>query len=285
MGRLQALSLAGIIALGAAPVVHAADLLPPPPQLEPYNAPLESSGWYLRGDVGVGEASLRQGTSISSARCRPASPSTKAICDNSAFVGLGAGYQFNNWFRADITGEYRTSQRYQAIESYNNSGNAHCGRDATTPITARFKARSFSPTAISISAHWYGLDPLSRWRRRCRLQSRRRPDDVGSDQRRPSAGQPTSDQRFRLGPDGRHELRRHAEPEARSRLSLSRYGQREIRRDRLRADSAVWVPDRDAKISYSPPMTFASVMRWMFGEAAPEPLPEPIPPAPLVRKY
>ena len=33
-----------------------------------------------------------------------------------ATIGVGVGYQVNNWFRADVTGEYRTRSRYSATE-------------------------------------------------------------------------------------------------------------------------------------------------------------------------
>ncbi len=37
----------------------------------------------------------------------------------SGFIDAGVGYRFNNYIRADVTGEYRTAAHYSAIESYN----------------------------------------------------------------------------------------------------------------------------------------------------------------------
>jgi opacity protein-like surface antigen len=81
----------------------------------------EFSGWYLRGDVGVGHQTFREfnHTATNSAFVWPASwrIDQKDIKDT-AFVAFGAGYQFNNWFRADVTGEYRSSSKGKAIGSY-----------------------------------------------------------------------------------------------------------------------------------------------------------------------
>jgi opacity protein-like surface antigen len=131
MDSLKVLSLAGLVALGAIPAAHAADLLPPTPEMEPYIAPAEDSGWYLRGDVGVGDTMLGKVTSTFSATNTP--PDTnfdQHTLGDSAFVDLGFGYKFNNWLRADITGELRTGEHYSAVESYANTGappNPACG--------------------------------------------------------------------------------------------------------------------------------------------------------------
>ena len=36
--------------------------------------------------------------------------------DAAGIFGVGVGYRFNNWFRADITGEYRSSANLNGIE-------------------------------------------------------------------------------------------------------------------------------------------------------------------------
>ncbi len=33
-------------------------------------------------------------------------------------AGLGLGYQFNNWFRADVTGEYRGGTTFRGLDTY-----------------------------------------------------------------------------------------------------------------------------------------------------------------------
>ena len=58
MGKRIALIFAAAVAIGTSPAI-AADLLPPPPPVEaPYLPGGDFSGWYLRGDVGVGWTQL-----------------------------------------------------------------------------------------------------------------------------------------------------------------------------------------------------------------------------------
>ena len=120
MGQLKALLLAGAVAVGAAGAVHAADL-PPPPPFEPMAPePVDFGGWYLRGDVGVG-SSLRPDirSSFDADVTVPNSRFDERNLGDSAFAGGGVGYQLNNWLRFDATGEYRTAQSFNAVESYN----------------------------------------------------------------------------------------------------------------------------------------------------------------------
>lgn len=87
-------------------VALAADLpVSPPPQ---YYAPPpveDFGGWYLRGDIGMTNQSAK---SIESALPAGYSKTTEGLgFDSSPLFDLGAGYRFNNWFRADVIGQYR----------------------------------------------------------------------------------------------------------------------------------------------------------------------------------
>ncbi len=122
MGGLKALFLVGGALAAMTTVSQAADLLPPAPAIEP--APpvaQEFSGWYLRGDVGVGVQTGNLSPSITPNPLigAPAdafnsfyNPSLSA----SALFDVGVGYQINNWFRVDVTGEYRGGGHFQALE-------------------------------------------------------------------------------------------------------------------------------------------------------------------------
>lgn len=105
MGSLKTLALAGAMALGASALANAADLAyappPPPPELKG----TLGHGWYLRGDVGVGVQTVDK---YDQEDVRAFGGQFFGKTDESAFfAGLGAGYRFNNWFRVDVTGEYR----------------------------------------------------------------------------------------------------------------------------------------------------------------------------------
>jgi len=130
MGSLKHYALAGILALAASTAAHAADLLPPPPM--PYAPAIEvGGGWYLRGDVGITNQDVDRLSYV------PKDEATrlgygdetfeKAFLDfdSSPLVGIGVGYQFTNWIRADITGEYRGKATFTGLEKSTDNSDAN----------------------------------------------------------------------------------------------------------------------------------------------------------------
>jgi len=110
MRSVKILAAAGAVSLlsGGA---FAADIpsVPPPQYYAPQPAPVEDfGGWYLRGDIGM--------TNTNGKLFAPAynDASTLSVSQvghefgSGMSYGLGIGYQFNNWFRMDVTGEYRS---------------------------------------------------------------------------------------------------------------------------------------------------------------------------------
>src|SRR5262245_29035383 len=123
MGSLKRIVLAGAAAFVMIPGAFAADLGPIAPPMPRVQAPVEdfASGWYLRGDVGVGrqQFSSFDFTQTNTAFVWPASwrIDQKDIKDT-MFVGVGVGYQWNAWMRTDLTAEYRASTKVKAVGSY-----------------------------------------------------------------------------------------------------------------------------------------------------------------------
>jgi len=121
MGPSKALFLAGGVILGATVFAHAADL-PQAPAIEPAPpAPLEYSGWYLRGDVGVGFNTGGSSVSISPNPLigLPADAFNSFYNPTISAAGIfdfGVGYQFNNWLRFDVTGEYHGGSQFQVLQ-------------------------------------------------------------------------------------------------------------------------------------------------------------------------
>jgi len=127
MRSVKSLVVAGAVALlstsaFAADVPIAAPPPPygyaPPPQAYavPAAAGDEFSGWYLRGDVGLTNARTKglfnvlydtPGTSVQT---------VGAGFGGSTLFGVGVGYQFGGWFRADITGEYRSKASIHGLD-------------------------------------------------------------------------------------------------------------------------------------------------------------------------
>lgn len=118
MLRFKTLRLAGIAATLSASGAFAADMIgyppPPPPPMVHAPAPLDvSSGFYLRGDVGVGlydYGDLRLEPPLATASTLHNS------MNGTAFIGVGGGYQFNSFLRADATIEYRAPSKFSVTE-------------------------------------------------------------------------------------------------------------------------------------------------------------------------
>ena len=162
MGRSIALILAAAVVAGASVSASAADLLPPPPPIEAPPPP-DFGGWYLRGDVGVGVNQLSDLRSTFNPLVTvPAPMFNQWSIGDSAFAGGGVGYQFNSWFRADLTGEYRTASDYRATQSYSWIwGGAPCGIDARCYDTyhAQHSAAVFLANGYFDLGTWYGITP------------------------------------------------------------------------------------------------------------------------------
>lgn len=117
MLRLSTLRLAGIAAVLSAGSAMAADMIghpPPPPPMLHAPQPIDvGSGFYLRGDVGIGYNNYDR---LDFAPPLAGSRTITNSLDSSWIVGIGAGYQFNSFFRADATVEYRTAARFKIFE-------------------------------------------------------------------------------------------------------------------------------------------------------------------------
>jgi opacity protein-like surface antigen len=85
-------------------MVFAADL--PIAQPPMYAPPLvDFGGWYLRGDIGMTNQRLKSLTNTDPNASL--FTSTGLGFDSAMLWDLGVGYQFNNWFRADVIGQWR----------------------------------------------------------------------------------------------------------------------------------------------------------------------------------
>src|SRR5262245_40963415 len=129
MGKVKTLVLAGATALiGSA--TFAADLRVPQ-YVEP--ALVDTGGWYLRGDIGVGAQSFK-GFDFTQTNVLTGGPwpATWRIdqrdIKDTAFIGGGIGYQWSSWLRFDFTGEYRSDVKFKAVGSYINFPNPALGR-------------------------------------------------------------------------------------------------------------------------------------------------------------
>ncbi|HEX2366113.1 MAG TPA: outer membrane beta-barrel protein [Bradyrhizobium sp.] len=107
-------SVKSFIAAGAVSLLStaafAADMpIAEPPMYAP-PPPVDFGGWYLRGDIGFSNQRVDR---LNNALDVNNTSSVQNLSFNTAgIIGLGAGYRFNNWFRADVTGEYRGNSQF-----------------------------------------------------------------------------------------------------------------------------------------------------------------------------
>jgi opacity protein-like surface antigen len=98
-----------LVAAGAASllssVAFAADMaIAPPPMYGPPPV-ADFGGWYLRGDIGMTNQRMK---SLDNPDPNAALFTSVGMgFDSSTLFDVGVGYQFNNWFRADVTGQWR----------------------------------------------------------------------------------------------------------------------------------------------------------------------------------
>ena len=155
-------SVRSFILIGAAALIgssaYAADLPPPAMPYQPPVVPV-SSGWYLRGDVGVGVLNFTDFDHSQTNAAFVWPPSwqivQKDIQDTTIF-GFGIGYEFNNWLRFDVTGEYRTKAMFKATGSYTDS----CGGGVCFDVnTGNYSAAVVMGNAYIDLGTWWCITP------------------------------------------------------------------------------------------------------------------------------
>ena len=102
----SALTMISVSVAAAADPIIMAEPVPEPP--------VSAGGWYLRGDISYDFET--KGTIFVST----SSSSTSFVdmdFDEAWNVGVGLGYVFNDWFRADITGDIRTPAYWETQET------------------------------------------------------------------------------------------------------------------------------------------------------------------------
>jgi opacity protein-like surface antigen len=131
---------------------------PAPPMYAP--PPVEDfGGWYLRGDIGFSNQNL------SSVRdTAPGAYNNVAVAQTSNFgsagiYGGGVGYQFNNWFRADVTGQYRGKSNFTGLDVISGTGPA-AGLFETDSYTATKSELLFLANAYADLGTWWCITPF-----------------------------------------------------------------------------------------------------------------------------
>lgn len=164
--RARATIFSALLGVSLASAAQAADMpnLPEPPPLA--EGPVEwGSNWYLRGDLGLARTSPTDLNNVVLSSGMP----------NNWTIGLGGGYKFSEFFRADVTVDYqslydRNGFRYDAIapcriglyqpDPANNPGVVNGIYSACTP-TVRNRTESMLTLANAYIdlGNWWGFTP------------------------------------------------------------------------------------------------------------------------------
>ncbi len=148
----------------ASTAAHAADMpmpMQPPPQIVYQQAPCCDTGrWYLRGDVGVGVqtfSSFDHSQTNSAFVWPPSWQIVQKDIQDTAIFGFGIGYEWNSWFRFDVTGEYRTKAGFKATGSYTD----FCGGATCFDInTGNFSSAVFLANGYVDLGTWWCITPF-----------------------------------------------------------------------------------------------------------------------------
>jgi opacity protein-like surface antigen len=121
MVSVKVAALAGLTAVFAAVSQSGARAADMPQLLPPVELPVieEFGGWYLRGDIGMTNQRVKELYNNDYNLVASVDTQQKAF-DSSMLFGLGVGYQFNSWFRADLTGEYRGRSNFHGLDVVRN---------------------------------------------------------------------------------------------------------------------------------------------------------------------
>jgi opacity protein-like surface antigen len=130
-------SVTFLVAAGAASLLSstafAADMaIAPPPMYSPPPVVEEFGGWYLRGDIGFSNQrvdKIRKNDPVAYSQISALTETTSF--DTGGIFDVGVGYRFNNWFRADVTAQYRGNANFKGTDVFNASafGVAYSGQD------------------------------------------------------------------------------------------------------------------------------------------------------------
>ena len=143
MSRLVKVGMGALAAVAmSAHLSVAADLDPPAPVIE--HKPISvGGGFYLRGDIGY---SIWQDPDISDTVGGGVSQNFGESADNSLLAGVGIGYDFGKYFRADVTFDLRKGKDVQAF--------APCGACLLAGGPG-FTTSNFSQSAYVVLANAY----------------------------------------------------------------------------------------------------------------------------------
>jgi opacity protein-like surface antigen len=156
-------SVKSLIAAGAASLfstfAFAADLpIAPPPMYAP-PPPADFGGWYLRGDIGFSNQNVKNVRDTNANAYNNVAVSQTSSFGSAGIYGGGIGYQFNSWFRADLTGQYRGKSNFTGLDTITGTG-PFTGFVGTDQYTATKSELLFLANAYVDLGTWWCVTPF-----------------------------------------------------------------------------------------------------------------------------
>jgi opacity protein-like surface antigen len=146
-----------VAAAGAATLfssaAFAADMaIAPPPMYGPPPV-ADFGGWYLRGDIGFSNQSVKT-------RDWYSYPSLLSLNQDNGFdtagiFGIGVGYQFNNWFRADLIGQYRGNSNFHGLDLFTFSNAGVVTKGVDTYSASKSEWLVLANAYVDLGTWWY----------------------------------------------------------------------------------------------------------------------------------
>lgn len=152
-----------LVAAGAASLLSsmafAADMAIAPPPM--YGPPVveDFGGWYLRGDIGFSNQSVKNVLDSNSAAYNNVAVSQSSSFGSAGIYDLGVGYQFNHWFRGDITAQYRGKSNFTGLDVVTGTG-PFVGYFETDNYTATKSELLFLANAYVDLGTWWCVTPF-----------------------------------------------------------------------------------------------------------------------------
>jgi opacity protein-like surface antigen len=155
-----------LVAAGAASLLSSAALaadmpsIMPPPPMQYAPPPVEDfGGWYLRGDIGFSNQNVKNVLDTDSAAYNNVGVAQTGNFGSAGIYGGGIGYRFNNWLRADFTGQYRGASNFTGLDVVTGTGPA-AGFVGTDSYTATKSELLFLANAYADLGTWWCLTPF-----------------------------------------------------------------------------------------------------------------------------
>jgi opacity protein-like surface antigen len=149
------------IAASAASLLSSVALAADLPYAPTYAPPVEEfGGWYLRGDIGFSNQSVNNIRLSDPTKYQGLlSFNETTAFDTAGTFQVGVGYQFNNWLRGDITGQYRGKANFKGTDllTFPVNGQVASGIDN---YNASKSELLFLANAYVDLGTWWGVTPF-----------------------------------------------------------------------------------------------------------------------------